>query len=244
MMTVHEGGGHRGLVASGAVGMVAAIVLCAVSPARGATNGCVGDCDGSWIVEVDELVQIVGAALGRGGVAECVRSDPSGNGVVSVGELTGAVRNALHECVRPPLPPRGCGDGVRTLAEECDDANQENGDGCRQDCILEGNGTIDQAWLGFGLGCGGATARANVKLVAPLGQEFRPERPAVSAVSVRLHASDDPPHDAPRTRHPARISVLTRSVDGYYRSSRGGIRSRSALAGQPGPVRDRVCSVR
>ncbi len=31
-------------------------------------------------------------------------------------------------------PPPGCGDGMRSPSEACDDGNTEDGDGCRQDC--------------------------------------------------------------------------------------------------------------
>ena len=30
-----------------------------------------------------------------------------------------------------------CGDGYKTLNEECDDSNVEFGDGCTSDCLLE-----------------------------------------------------------------------------------------------------------
>lgn len=41
-----------------------------------------------------------------------------------------------------------CGDGYTDAAEECDDANRENGDGCSADCFFEkgkcGDGIIQR----------------------------------------------------------------------------------------------------
>jgi cysteine-rich repeat protein len=44
-------------------------------------------------------------------------------------------------------PPYDCGDGIRDLAEACDDGNQLSEDGCRADCESDetcGNGELDQ----------------------------------------------------------------------------------------------------
>ena len=39
----------------------------------------------------------------------------------------------------PGGPAIGCGDGYLTAGEECDDGNQQDGDGCAGDCQLEGS---------------------------------------------------------------------------------------------------------
>ena len=33
-----------------------------------------------------------------------------------------------------------CGDGLPDAGEECDDGNNDNGDGCSADCLLDPNG--------------------------------------------------------------------------------------------------------
>ena len=48
-------------------------------------------------------------------------------------------------CPRPVDNP-GCGDAILGPGEECDDGNDEPGDGCTPDCLLEsvcGNGIVD-----------------------------------------------------------------------------------------------------
>jgi len=59
---------------------------------------CVGDCDGSGGVTVDELVRGVNIALGNLLPVECSAMDRDGSGTVTVDELVAAVNNALGGC--------------------------------------------------------------------------------------------------------------------------------------------------
>jgi hypothetical protein len=59
---------------------------------------CVGDCDGSGAVSVDEIVMMVDIALGYAGVATCGAADPAGTGEVTVVQILQAVDNALNGC--------------------------------------------------------------------------------------------------------------------------------------------------
>ena len=60
-------------------------------------KACVGDCDGSGGVTIDELILGVDIALGSVAVTSCPAFDP-GDGAVHVTELVTAVGNALHGC--------------------------------------------------------------------------------------------------------------------------------------------------
>jgi hypothetical protein len=59
---------------------------------------CIGDCDGSGTVAIDELVRAVNIALGTQPVANCLPADRDRNGRVTVDELVAAVSNALRGC--------------------------------------------------------------------------------------------------------------------------------------------------
>jgi len=59
---------------------------------------CVGDCDHSTTVTVDELVLAVNISLGNIDVAQCRAADADGNGRVSVDELVKAVNDSLNGC--------------------------------------------------------------------------------------------------------------------------------------------------
>ena len=59
---------------------------------------CVGDCDGSGDVTVDELIRGVNIALGTMAVTECPSFDTNNDGLVTVNELIAAVNNALSGC--------------------------------------------------------------------------------------------------------------------------------------------------
>lgn len=68
---------------------------------------CAGDCDGSGRVEVGELVEAVGVALGEHGLARCSNADVRGDGRVGIDDLLSAVDSALHGCVRFAECPLG-----------------------------------------------------------------------------------------------------------------------------------------
>lgn len=59
---------------------------------------CVGDCDGSGNVVVNELVLGVNIALVRQPLSLCLPFDPNSSGSVSVDELVRGVNNALRSC--------------------------------------------------------------------------------------------------------------------------------------------------
>jgi len=79
------------------------LLLCGCATAR--AQVCVGDCDESQTVEINELIRGVNIALGTLALGECKSFDEDGGGKVSVNELTMAVNNALEGCFAPPGSP-------------------------------------------------------------------------------------------------------------------------------------------
>ena len=67
-----------------------------VSPA----GGCVGDCDGSGSVAINEIILGVSIALGNAALSECPSFDCEQTGMVAINCLVTAVNNALNGC--PP----------------------------------------------------------------------------------------------------------------------------------------------
>lgn len=65
---------------------------------------CVGDCDGSNEVTVDEIVTMVATALG-GGAIGCTAGDADKSGSITVDEVITAVKNALDGCDTPASTP-------------------------------------------------------------------------------------------------------------------------------------------
>jgi fibronectin type 3 domain-containing protein len=70
----------------------AAKVTAAAPPA------CVGDCNQSNSVTVDELLVGVNIALGNAPLDQCRSFDASGDGAVTIDEILTAVNNALNGC--------------------------------------------------------------------------------------------------------------------------------------------------
>jgi hypothetical protein len=58
---------------------------------------CVGDCDGSGDVTIDELITMVNSALGSAQSA-CPDGDADGNGTIEITEIIAAVNNTLNGC--------------------------------------------------------------------------------------------------------------------------------------------------
>ena len=122
------------------IGLAAAVV--ATARAQGP---CLGDCDGSRAVAVNEVLRCVGIALGSSAVGDCTACDPDGDGQVPIADLILAIRNVLEGCTPPtptvtpgPTPPSPpCGDGLTEGDEECDDGNTVGGDGCAANCTNE-----------------------------------------------------------------------------------------------------------
>lgn len=75
---------------------IAALIVTAVAlPAHAA---CIGDCDNSGNVTVEEIVVGVNIALGTARWQRCVRADADRDQVVSVDDLVGVVSRALAGC--------------------------------------------------------------------------------------------------------------------------------------------------
>lgn len=60
---------------------------------------CIGDCNGTAEVTVDELITMVNIALGNADVSVCPPGDANGSGGITVDEIVGAVNRALNGCV-------------------------------------------------------------------------------------------------------------------------------------------------
>lgn len=77
--------------------MLLAIVLLLAAPAGA---GCAGDCDGDGAVRVDEVIGLVGCALGHApAAAPCLAcADADASGAIEVHELVAAVAHALGGC--------------------------------------------------------------------------------------------------------------------------------------------------
>lgn len=124
-----------------------------------ASAQCVGDCDNSGAVTVNELVIGTNIALERAQLSTCPVFDPNNSGTVTVNELVTGVNNLLDDCpaVSTPTPTStvsgptatptatntpiaGCGNGTVDfeLGETCDDGNLQEGPGddCPADCRI------------------------------------------------------------------------------------------------------------
>ena len=64
---------------------------------------CIGDCNHSGEVTVDEIITMVNIALGNSPVSACLAGDANGDGEITVNEIIAAVNNALNGC--PNTPP-------------------------------------------------------------------------------------------------------------------------------------------
>lgn len=69
--------------------------------ARGVVESCTGDCDGGADVTVDEVLTMVGIALGDHPLAACPLADQSCDAAVTVEEVLTGVDNALQGCPQP-----------------------------------------------------------------------------------------------------------------------------------------------
>ena len=59
---------------------------------------CVGDCDGSGEVTINELITMVNIALGNSPVSACPAGDANHDGTIAINELVTAVGNAINGC--------------------------------------------------------------------------------------------------------------------------------------------------
>lgn len=79
-------------------GWLAAAVAGLLAWAGVATAQCVGDCDGTGAVTVDEIVLGVNIALGSSAASTCPVVDADHSGEVTVDEIIQAINNALGGC--------------------------------------------------------------------------------------------------------------------------------------------------
>jgi hypothetical protein len=77
---------------------LAVLLVLQRSPASAQPTGCTGDCDGSGVVTVDDLLKGVNIALGTLPLSQCSAFDLNGDGAVTVDEILIAVNNALNGC--------------------------------------------------------------------------------------------------------------------------------------------------
>lgn len=115
-----EGWRDRGRVLRGMMAIAGIWTVFAWRPSL--VSACVGDCDGSETVTVDELVSGVNVALGNDGADSCPFFDGSFDGEVTVDEILAGVSAALHGCPAPTITTvagNGLagfnGDGLRAL---------------------------------------------------------------------------------------------------------------------------------
>jgi cysteine-rich repeat protein len=79
-----------------------------------------------------------------------------------------------------------CGDGFKSVDEECDDGNVVDDDGCSAECTDDALGGFDQSWIGpDDVSCGVSAGDVSVGIPAN-GQVFIPTRPDLAAVEVLL----------------------------------------------------------
>jgi cysteine-rich repeat protein len=91
------------------------------------------------------LTSVTGPSLSNWGcsVHEVFETWPTNYEVLAIAEFAGGTYTAADGSVGTPyilargVIPDGCGNGTLDSAEECDDGNNENGDGCDEACNLE-----------------------------------------------------------------------------------------------------------
>ncbi len=102
---------------------LAAPIIDLRAPAAGPTptpllvSSCVGDCNDDQQVTVDEIVTMVGIALGNSQLSGCPAGDSNHDGMITVDEILSAVNNALNGCnAGTPTPTGTPGSIVDTAA--------------------------------------------------------------------------------------------------------------------------------
>jgi len=60
---------------------------------------CVGDCDGSGQVTIDEILTMVNIALGSTNISSCLAGDSNHDSSITIDEILTAVNNALNGCL-------------------------------------------------------------------------------------------------------------------------------------------------
>ena len=95
----------RALVLNAGFVLVSSAAL-AVSPTQITSQTCIGDCDNSRTVTVDEILTGVSITLGSLSLEQCPRFDCDGIGQVTVDCIIGAVEAALNGCDSGPTSVR------------------------------------------------------------------------------------------------------------------------------------------
>jgi hypothetical protein len=93
--------------------IVALLALLSSASRSAAAVDCVGDCDASGEVTVDEIITLVNISLGGAVLSTCPAGDRDGSGEITVDEIIAAVNNSLGNCpvVAPtPTPETACPD--------------------------------------------------------------------------------------------------------------------------------------
>ncbi len=148
--------------------VVAALALLISSEAlnaAAAVGACVGDCDGTGQVTVNEILEMVNIALGLDAVPACRAGDANHDGVITIDEILKAVALALTRC---PLEGSAAGEAASGV------------DGSTRDGTDAACGIIDFGKAGTGGGGGGAIlqrARTNLggaalSFACPAGGDF------------------------------------------------------------------------
>jgi hypothetical protein len=146
----------RGIAARAAVVIAVALISVTMSWALGPRSAqavCLGDCDGSGDVAVNEIIVMVNIALGSATVSACAAADPGGTGGVTITQIIAAVSHALDGC---PADREVCGNGRVEGMEECDNGGicmggDNAGTACASEADCVGEGVCDA----FGLPGGG-----------------------------------------------------------------------------------------
>ena len=114
---------------------IAVLVLGAMLSLFSAANAaatCVGDCDMSGGVGVNEIVKCVNVYLGTADLSTCTECDQNGDQLVMINEIVSAVNSYLNPDACPMLtaPPTPtptimakCGNGIVEAGEECDNGS-------------------------------------------------------------------------------------------------------------------------
>lgn len=70
---------------------------------------CLGDCDGSGFISINEIIIGINILAGTGDLSSCPVADGDGNGLVSIDESVAATGNAYDGCGTHPSGPPGTG---------------------------------------------------------------------------------------------------------------------------------------
>jgi len=117
----HMAGSWRTLVA------LAALIGAGALATPSIAQECTGDCNGSGVIEINEIILGVNISLGTATLDTCAVFDADGTGRVEIYELISAVNSALNGCTAgPPQKANKSGpiavspDGTRVVAVNTD----------------------------------------------------------------------------------------------------------------------------